>query len=288
MIDKIDYSTSDEPVSASEFLNMLYKTKFNLHREGGFGKSEVVRDIDSLRIEKNNVENINEKKPEPKITSQKIDVNYAFDDNMNVILERPEILPKEGKIAEEKQLFSKDGEVIASLYGSYSELNAEDIIYYISHDFDKLPSYIRWTYIIYDDDYKRVNEYYFDIDISEIKINFTDKELIPEEYERVLGNDGTYDNFRIKLKEGQSYRKDACYVIESYDAKYRKSEYNQKSVSVFRPDEKSLKSGNEFEGNIRFIPLKDEKHIREVIINGNAKDGFILDVSRESSAFAEK
>lgn len=45
----IDYSKADEPVSAKDFLNLIYRTQFILHHTGGFGRAELVRDIDYLK-----------------------------------------------------------------------------------------------------------------------------------------------------------------------------------------------------------------------------------------------
>ena len=93
----------------------------------------------------------------------------------------------------------------------------------------------------------------------------------------------------ISLKSGE-FKKDAFYLLHSYEHRYRKDEFNRDSFAIFTVGSNTSKFENLSHDSLSCGGLDTEDtHIIEVIVEGDAKKGFVLHVSPESKeAFEEK
>ncbi|MBP5577357.1 MAG: hypothetical protein J6X67_11445 [Treponema sp.] len=93
----------------------------------------------------------------------------------------------------------------------------------------------------------------------------------------------------ISLKSGE-FKKDAFYLLHSYEHRYRKDEFNSDNFAIFTVGSNTSKFENLSHDTLSCGGLDTEDtHIIEVIVEGNAKKGFVLHVSPESKeAFEEK
>ena len=92
----------------------------------------------------------------------------------------------------------------------------------------------------------------------------------------------------ISLKSGE-FKKDAFYLLHSYEHRYRKDEFNSDSFAIFTVGSNTSKFENLSHDTLSCGGLDTEDtHIIEVIVEGDAKKGFVLHVSPESKNAFER
>ncbi|MBQ3461770.1 MAG: hypothetical protein IJH36_01445, partial [Clostridia bacterium] len=92
----------------------------------------------------------------------------------------------------------------------------------------------------------------------------------------------------ITLADGYKFKKDAYYMIVSYDHSYRLPEYNQTSRMFIKAREDTDVFYNEKNDTFRCGGLDfEDMHICEIIIEGNAKNGFKIHITPESKGIFE-
>ncbi|MBQ2207363.1 MAG: hypothetical protein II413_09155, partial [Treponema sp.] len=123
-------------------------------------------------------------------------------------------------------------------------------------------------------------------DLSDVKIVQDLKMMNPGALKTF---DGQWVPKTISLKSGL-FKKDAFYLLHSYEHRYRKDEFNRDSFAIFRVGDDTSEFENLKHDEFRCGGLDTEDtHILEVMIDGDAKNGFVLHVSPESKeAFEEK
>ena len=147
-------------------------------------------------------------------------------------------------------------------------------------------SYLVLTISRYNSDWSESWEETARFDLSDVKIVQDLKMMNPGVLKTF---DGQWVPKTISLKSGL-FKKDAFYLLHSYEHRYRKDEFNRDSFALFTvsddtPEFKNSKHESLFCGGLD----TEDTHILEVMFDGDAKNGFVLHVSPESKeAFEEK
>lgn len=123
-------------------------------------------------------------------------------------------------------------------------------------------------------------------DLSDVKIVQDLKMMNPGTLKTF---DGQWVPKTILLKSGV-FKKEAFYLLHSYEHRYRKDEFNRDSFALFTVADDTSEFKNSKHESLFCGGLDTEDtHILEVMIDGDAKNGFVLHVSPESKeAFEEK
>ena len=123
-------------------------------------------------------------------------------------------------------------------------------------------------------------------DLSDVKIVQDLKMMNPGTLKTF---DGQWVPKKISLKSGV-FKKEAFYLLHSYGHRYRKDEFNRDSFALFTVADDTSEFKNSKHESLFCGGLDTEDtHILEVMIDGDAKNGFVLHVSPESKeAFEEK
>jgi hypothetical protein len=97
-------------------------------------------------------------------------------------------------------------------------------------------------------------------------------------------------NVKKRLLDDDNTFKEAFYLLHSYGHRYRKDEFNRDSFALFTVADDTSEFKNSKHESLFCGGLDTEDtHILEVMIDGDAKNGFVLHVSPESKeAFEEK
>ena len=147
-------------------------------------------------------------------------------------------------------------------------------------------SYLELQIRRYNSDWSESWEETARFDLSDVKIVQDLKMMNPGTLKTF---DGQWVPKTISLKSGV-FKKDAFYLLHSYEHRYRKDEFNRDSFAIFRVGDDTSEFENLKHDEFRCGGLDTEDtHILEVMIDGDAKNGFVLHVSPESKeAFEEK
>ena len=276
LIDSADISYADEAITREKFYSLLIKAMYTPFFSGGDGGAIENRYIEMLNRRAKRIASATPK-PEKK-EAERIEIAAEFDDDMSIHWTVPDKYRINGTHI---SYITENGDV-EGLYGSlyiWEDIEADEIIKMISYNNGSVPKAIRCEYTS-DEGYV-----YFDIDLSNI-------ELVTEDY---IVEPGVYTPFEgqwvpkyITLADGYKFKKDAYYMIVSYDHSYRLPEYNQTSRMVIKAQEDADVFSNEKHdtfkgGGIDF----DDMHIREIIIDGNSTDGFKIHITPESKGIFE-
>ena len=219
--------------------------------------------------------------PKAEKSFTEIPINATLNGDLAIVWEIPE---EYGFIAENRYFTNVDfitesGKTIGEwLSGATrTKIDAYEIIRTVVKHRETKFSLIRCTYSKVGVD----TEYWFDIDISNIKTVESDEEIKPGKYVRYKKS---WYAREISLCEPYVFEKGCYYVLNGYENTYRKDEYNHISHECFMAEE----TGSVFASP---VPVKrsfgvsrlDDIHIIKVTVNGNPLDGFVLTVSKEST-----
>ncbi|MBQ3462290.1 MAG: copper amine oxidase N-terminal domain-containing protein, partial [Clostridia bacterium] len=217
LIDSADISYADEAITREKFYSLLIKAMYTPFFSGGDGGAIENRYIEMLNRRAKRIASATPK-PEKK-EAERIEIAAEFDDDMSIHWTVPDKYRINGTHI---SYITENGDV-EGLYGSlyiWEDIGADEIIKMISYNNGSVPKAIRCEYTS-DEGYV-----YFDIDLSNI-------ELVTEDY---IVEPGVYTPFEgqwvpkyITLADGYKFKKDAYYMIVSYDHSYRLPEYNQTS-----------------------------------------------------------
>ncbi len=276
IIESLDASNADMPISRHDFYEIINKTIYVEYSSGGYGGVSTVRIID--RHERQPVAT---EEPKEKETI-KLDITPVFSDDMSVSWGLPEeysFLENEGYGTGVYGYNAEGNRVSGKHYsGIVKDIDIKEIIEGFSWDEQKNPQYFRITY----DKYKENKEYYFDLYMPDIKVEYMDYTLTPGVYTKAKGQ---WPPKTISLSGGDTFKKDAYYILVSKQNKYRVEKYNTTSHWVFKVEEESDTFVNTRGGGIGGTIYTDEIRIREVRVEGDAESGFILYMTPDSDIF---
>ena len=147
-------------------------------------------------------------------------------------------------------------------------------------------SYLELQIRRYNSDWSESWEETARFDLSDVKIVQDLKMMNPGALKTF---DGQWVTKTISLKSGL-FKKEAFYLLHSYGHRYRKDEFNRDSFALFTVADDTSEFKNSKHESLFCGGLDTEDtHILEVMIDGDAKNGFVLHVSPESKeAFEEK
>lgn len=147
-------------------------------------------------------------------------------------------------------------------------------------------SYLELTISHYNSDWSESWEETARFNLSGVKIVQDLKMMTPGVLKTF---DGQWVPETISLKSGL-FKKEAFYLLHSYGHRYRKDEFNRDSFALFTVADDTSEFKNSKHDYLFCGGLDTEDtHILEVMIDGDAKNGFVLHVSPESKeAFEEK
>ena len=206
--------------------------------------------------------------------TNQISVETTINDDMSLSWKFPDELNSTGLFMS-LHLKLNDGTIIDSdTYGGViTFIDRIKMIKYIADVYPKKINYIRCSYGKYDDDYQTKDEWYFDINVSNIRMLVEGEPIKP----------GVYTHFKgqwvpecISLSDGESFKENAYYLISSYEHSYRREEYNAVGYGIFSVKEASDLFCGAFDfygGGGIFL---EEMYIQEIILYGDAITGFIL------------
>jgi len=277
LVNNLNMDNADLPIPRQEFYKLLHKAIFVLVHVGSISPS-VERYID-LIIEKN--ERASKPKVETVIHSKEISVEVSFNDDMSI----------SWTLSDEYQYFvdkgfwmniatmTSDGVLRNRITSGISNhISPDELIQFIVGSYPEKLNYIRCIYYKYEPDATTRNEWFFDIDISNIAVFIEGEELKPGIYTHPKGQ---WPATSISLADGQVFKEGAYYLLTSRQNVYRKAEYNTVSHGIFKATETSnvfVNSGDSAIFLTGSIYL-DEIRIQEVIVKGDATTGFTLHVT---------
>ncbi|MCH5210316.1 MAG: S-layer homology domain-containing protein [Oscillospiraceae bacterium] len=277
LIQNTDTINAEVPMTREEFYNILHRALFAKYHRGGIVSAQPYRLID--RYKNQNI------KPQPVETKEPEKVELAVDAVIEDDLSVKWTLPDEYSFIAENEysattyLIGKDGtEEMQSISSARSSgYDGYEIVKYLISGIDGDWVAIRCEYskALAPEDNK---EYYFDIDISNIKIVVEGDEINPGIYTRY---NRSWTAKEISLADGENFEEGCYYILKDYDKKYRKEEFNSVSYEVFMAEE----TGNTFIAptNRSFgVNYLGEIHIQKVKIK-KSDNGYVLSVTPEST-----
>jgi hypothetical protein len=188
-----------------------------------------------------------------------------------------------------------DNESIGMFLGSFDYFNAgirpRDIIKPLVIAYPQKPKYLHAKITKYNDKWTEKEEWFFNIDISNINVVVSGEEMKPGIFTRFVGQ---WVPETISLEDGQWFKAGAYYLISSYisqqeDEIYKKLNINNLGkiqYAIFKVNNDTEIIHNE-DGKLDLncgglgLFLK-EMRLREILINSNSHDGFTLFVTPES------
>ena len=175
-----------------------------------------------------------------------------------------------------------------------AEIRPEDIIKPLVIAYPQSPKYLRAKITKYNDNWTEKEQWFFNIDISNINVVISGEEMKPGTFTRFVGQ---WVPEIITLEDGQWFMKNAYYLITSsldinqelelkkfYALIGKELELNRNSYAIFKVgndtdvirnenSQLNLNSGNLHLGEMR---------LRKILVIGNSHDGFTLLVTPES------
>jgi len=217
------------------------------------------------------------------VQSSEISVDYEIKSDLSISWKYKE--PESSVFLNTKHLFIEfkiitmdDNEsigMISSGFGTYgTRITPNTIIRLLIVAYPQSPKYLHAVVTKYNDEWTEKEEWFFNIDISNINVIVSGEEMKP----------GIFTNFveqwvpeTITLEDGQWFRADAYYVITSYkDGKKRYAIFKvNNDTEIIHNEEGEL---HPYGGGL----FLEEMRLREILINGNSDDGFTLLVTPES------
>lgn len=285
LIDKINIDNADLPIKRADFYELIHKALFVEVSRGGAGGIMKFCHADSCFSRIQHKKHPKTEASEPIV--HQISVDYTINEDMSVSWTTPDeykdVITDDSHI--EVGLYTEDNEKIGGYMsiGIRTELSPEQMIQWLLKNQTKKAAYLKVRHYNYNMKTNSTDEeWYFDIAMPDIEISFEGEEIKP----------GTFTAFNrewvpktITLADGQTFKKGSYYMITSYSHNSRKEEYNHVSSAIWKADEDTeIFDNSDHHRNLNCGGLSlDDMHIQEITVNGNAKSGFKLCVTPESS-----
>jgi hypothetical protein len=174
-------------------------------------------------------------------------------------------------------------------------IRPQDVIKPLVIAYPQKPKYLHAKITKYNNSWTEKEEWFFNIDISNINVVISGDEMKPGIFIRFVGQ---WVPEIITLEKGQWFRGNAFYLLSSYrkpnqqeDEIFKKLNINPEKIryAIFKVNNDTeiihnedrkldLNSGGLYIGEIR---------LREILINGNSHNGFTLLVTPESRSMFE-
>ena len=274
-----DPGDAQEPVSYREFCTLLHRTLYVKHSQGSVAGSFVARRIDYLSRQAAEPTS----SPSPKVEKKAVllPVKVSLHDGLSAAWTLPEdyqFLAQEN-YQTSFELLGRDGKRRHCFTAGSTMQTLEtddflsDFLFTVPADWKTL----RCTYSHYLSD----TEYYFDIDLSHIRVQEAGEAPKPGKYE-------TYQNSwvlsELSLAEGETFAPDCYYLLKGYEHKHRKPEYNSVSCVCFRvtKEESTYKPWQSASFGVSSGGM-DDVRIRKVRIQPGAGGEVLLTVTPESA-----
>ena len=174
-------------------------------------------------------------------------------------------------------------------------IRPEDIIKPLVIAYPKNPKYLHAIITKYNDTWTEKEQWFFNIDISNINVVISGEEMKSGIFTRFVGQ---WVPEIITLEDGQLFMANAYYLIISYLDTYRELELknsyalltgkelelNRNSYAIFKvANDTDIIRNEDRQLNLNSGGLYlEEMHLRKILINGNSYDGFTLLVTPES------
>jgi hypothetical protein len=194
----------------------------------------------------------------------------------------------------EFEMITMDNESFGMFLPSFDLFNAEirpqDIIRPLVIAYPQKPKYLHAIVTKYNDKWTKKEEWFFNIDLSNINVVVSGEEMKPGIFTRFVGQ---WVPETITLEDGQWFKADAYYLISSYrkpnqqeDEIFKKLNINPGNIryAIFKVNNDTVIIHNE-DGELYLNSgglFLEEIRLREILINGNSHDGFTLFVTPES------
>lgn len=269
LISETDMTQAEEVITREAFYKLLYKALFVKYKVGGYGGVSTGSYINELvRRATATPRPTATPKPQPK----EISIETTIHDDLSITWSIPE---EYKEYSMEVSLVFENGETKLGRTSTVAlkMFTSEEILKYLVTTKHNNPQYI---HCIYNGETESV---YFDIDITNIKVQTEGESVKP----------GVYTNFEhqwtpkyITLADGREFKKDAWYLLTSYQHKYRKQEYNWTERMLFRVKEDTERFSKETSGITNGSIGLDDMHIQEITVSGNAAEGFVIHITPES------
>jgi hypothetical protein len=169
---------------------------------------------------------------------------------------------------------NKSTRILSATFHHFStKIRPEDIIKSLIMAYPQSLKYLRVIITKYNDNWTEKEQWYFNIDISNINVVISGEEMKPGIFTRF---EQQWVPETITLEDGQWFSADAYYLISSY-------EDDRKSYAIFKNNNDTEIIHNE-DGKLNLVGTVylEEMRLREILINGNSHDGFTLLVTPES------
>lgn len=278
LIESASYDDADEYITYEELCKILHKAIFLEYSSGGAAGVHEYTLYDNLIYKKEYVEK-KESEPEPEliqipvtaVINDDLTVEWTFPEEYSFISEKG-YMTNIGFVAADKGLLPSFGQTSGS---TRTMFDAYELIRYLAGYPDYKFTAIRFTYL----NVTTNTRYFFDVDISGISVVQDAEEIKPGKYVRYKKS---WCAKTLTLEEPYMFEEGCYYLLKDYDKTYRDDRYNHISYECFMAEE----TANEFVclTNRSFgVSNLDEIHIQKITVSGNAKEGFVLTVSPESS-----
>lgn len=280
LIEQIEIENADLPILRKDFYAILHKAVFVEKLIGGDSPSKG-RVIDSV-INRN--KKMSQPEKEVVVNTKEIPIKTTINGDMSISW----TLPDEYKELAEKDCFTEISTVTDSgeiknhfISGELcTQISTSEVIRFAAGAYPEKLEYIRCVYYEPGNKSQTKEKWMFDIDLSDITVQIEGEEVIP----------GIYTHFKnqwvaqsISLADGESFKKDAYYLLTSYQHTYRNPEYNSVNRAIFRAKENSNIFLNPERGMFETGSIYlDEVHIQEVLIDRNSKGRFTVRITPES------
>jgi hypothetical protein len=217
------------------------------------------------------------------IQSSEISVDYEIKSDLSITWRYKQ--PESSIFLNTKRLFIKfemitmDNESIGMIsaagFNDYgTRIRPHDIIKPLIVAYPQRPKYLHAIVTKYNDEWTEKEEWFFNIDISNINVVVSGEEMKPGIFTNFVGQ---WVPETITLEDGQRFKANAYYLISSYRngrKPYAIFKVNNDTEIIHNEDGKlSLYSGGLY---------LEEMRLREIFINGNSDDSFTLLVTPES------
>jgi hypothetical protein len=216
------------------------------------------------------------------VQSSEISVDYEIKSDLSITWRYKQ--PESAIFLNTKYLFIKFemitmdnenfGMISAANFNDFgTRIRPYDIIKPLIVAYPQSPKYLHAIITKYNDEWTEKEEWFFNIDISNINVVVSGEEMKPGIFTRFVQQ---WVPETITLEDGQWFKADAYYLISSYKD-------GRTSYAIFKVNNDTEIIHNE-DGKLSLVGTVylEEMRLREILINGNSHDGFTLLVTPES------
>jgi hypothetical protein len=227
-------------------------------------------------------------------------VDYIIKNDLSILWKYK--MPQKFEFIKTKNMFINfeiitiDNESIGMFLSSFdyfdTRIRPQELIPPLVLAYPKSPKYLRAIITKYNDDWTSEEEWFFNIDISNINVVISGEEMKPGIFTRFVRQ---WVPETITLEDEQWFKADAYYLISSYRKPDQQEDEILKklnisispvntSYAIFKVNKDTEIIHNE-DGQLYLNSgglFVEEMHLREILINSNSHDGFTLFVTPES------